>query len=158
MFEITKLAQSNITQLAMKIQSEGILRGFDIKDFEIELKNQNALLLQCDESAFCLFHFAEIDADLIEIWCAPNRRKQGLSYALLSNGIMQLNQLGILNLFLEVAIDNDAAISLYEKLGFEKIGVRKQYYARENGLYIDAISMKLEIEKFAAFTNAKKCT
>lgn len=44
-------------------------------------------------------------------------------------------------IFLEVRTDNEAAITLYESEGFERIGLRKRYY-RVSGA--DAYSMKRE--------------
>lgn len=41
--------------------------------------------------------------------------------------------------FLEVRVDNFRAIKLYEKFGFKKIGLRKDYYGKGK----DAILMKL---------------
>ena len=43
------------------------------------------------------------------------------------------------DVFLEVRVDNDPAIGLYESLGFEKVGLRKNYY-RPSGA--DAWTMK----------------
>lgn len=42
--------------------------------------------------------------------------------------------LNISTLFLEVNEQNKPAIHLYEKLGFEKLGVRKKYYNNNNGI------------------------
>ena len=41
-------------------------------------------------------------------------------------------------LFLEVAADNDAAVALYEGLGFKIAGARKAYYQRAGGENVDA--------------------
>lgn len=50
------------------------------------------------------------------------------------------NWMNIQRIELEVYIDNTAAISLYEKAGFEKEGYHKSY-AFKNGQYQDVISM-----------------
>ncbi len=46
-------------------------------------------------------------------------------------------------LFLEVAADNDAAIALYEGLGFKIVGARKAYYQRAGGVNVDAVILAL---------------
>ena len=46
-------------------------------------------------------------------------------------------------LFLEVAADNDAAIALYEGLGFKIAGARKAYYQRTGGANVDAVILAL---------------
>ena len=45
-------------------------------------------------------------------------------------------------IWLEVAVDNAAAISLYQGLGFEAAGRRNHYYARDGGAAVDALIMR----------------
>ena len=47
-------------------------------------------------------------------------------------------------IFLEVRPSNVGAIALYEKMGFNEIGIRKGYYPAQNGRE-DAIMLALEI-------------
>jgi ribosomal-protein-alanine N-acetyltransferase len=48
-------------------------------------------------------------------------------------------------IFLEVAEDNEAALALYRKLGFQEVGRRKRYYARRDGEPADALTMALTL-------------
>jgi RimJ/RimL family protein N-acetyltransferase len=50
---------------------------------------------------------------------------------------------GIHKLALQVWPHNDAAIRLYEKFGFEREGVLRAHYRRQNGELWDAIVMGL---------------
>ena len=52
----------------------------------------------------------------------------------------------IKNIGLGVKADNDKAIKLYEKFGFSKIGVHKDYF-NINGVYHDLILMDLNLDK-----------
>jgi ribosomal-protein-alanine N-acetyltransferase len=52
----------------------------------------------------------------------------------------ELRRLGVDKFFLEVKESNKPAISLYEKLGYEKIAERKRYYYGEEA----ALVMKFE--------------
>ena len=61
-------------------------------------------------------------------------RNQGIGTLLLENLILLAKDLNISTLFLEVNEQNKPAIHLYEKLGFEKLGVRKKYYNNNNGI------------------------
>ena len=70
---------------------------------------------------------------------SPNYRRRGIALKLLNNII---DNLSISNLYLEVSRINNKAISLYEKMGFEKNGIRKNYY--NNGT--DAILYKMELK------------
>ena len=45
-------------------------------------------------------------------------------------------------MFLEVDNGNTAALGLYRKLGFEKVGERQGYYKQENGALSTALVMK----------------
>ena len=49
-------------------------------------------------------------------------------------------------LTLEVRSSNIAAITLYEKFGFEKVGIRKNYYTHNNKTE-DAILMTRKIKR-----------
>ena len=48
-------------------------------------------------------------------------------------------------LFLEVAADNPAALRLYGRLGFAKIGEREGYYTRADGRPATAIVMARDL-------------
>ncbi len=58
----------------------------------------------------------------------PDYRRKGIASSLVGNliRICEINKLLYLNL--EVRESNCKAISLYNKLGFEKVGIRKNYY------------------------------
>lgn len=63
--------------------------------------------------------------EVIKIATSPNYRKKGLGKKLLNYVLDDLDK----NLILEVRVSNKEAINLYENLGFEKINIRKGYYA-----------------------------
>lgn len=66
----------------------------------------------------------------------PEYRRMGIGYGLISELVQYSAGCGITLLTLEVRESNISAISLYEKFGFKKVGVRKNYYKKptENGL------------------------
>ena len=59
----------------------------------------------------------------------PRQRRRGLGRALVeaAAGLAATQSAG--SLFLEVAHDNVAALALYAAAGFERVGLRKGYYA-----------------------------
>lgn len=73
-------------------------------------------------------------ADIMNIVIEKTYRNQGIGTLLLENLILLAKDLNISTLFLEVNEQNKPAIHLYEKLGFEKLGVRKKYYNNNNGI------------------------
>ena len=65
---------------------------------------------------------------ILNVAVLENSRQKGIGKSLLEK-IIQLSQNRKLQFVtLEVRISNVVAISLYEKLGFEKVGKRKEYY------------------------------
>lgn len=73
-------------------------------------------------------------ADIMNIVIKKTYRNQGIGTLLLENLILLAKDFNISTLFLEVNEQNKPAIHLYEKLGFEKLGVRKKYYNNNNGI------------------------
>lgn len=68
------------------------------------------------------------EGEVANIAILPSERGKGLGNKLLLALLENLKARGAEKCFLEVRVSNLAAISLYEKFGFEKIGVRKRYY------------------------------
>jgi len=57
----------------------------------------------------------------------PSFRRRGIAEQLLRELIRQAKGLSFLTL--EVRSSNDAAAALYEKMGFQRVGVRKNFYS-----------------------------
>lgn len=78
------------------------------------------------------------ETDMMNIAVHPDFRRRGIAQALVESLVKQLRQRGSQCLTLEVRASNSPAIALYEKLGFQKIGRRKNYYRdpREDALIL----------------------
>ena len=74
--------------------------------------------------SFCLFQVVLKEAELLLILTHPQHLKQGYATHLLHKTLGRFE-----SVFLEVRVSNDGARQLYEKLGFEYQGSRKNYYA-----------------------------
>lgn len=81
------------------------------------------------------------ESDIMTVAVLPAFRKKGVGRALVNALFDELNGESDA-LFLEVRASNTAAISLYTSLGFERIGVRKNYYKSPTE---DAILYKKEL-------------
>ena len=77
------------------------------------------------------------EGTLEKIAVAPAYRRQGVAEAILS-AFLRFGQAHLAFLTLEVRETNAPAIALYEKLGFEPVGRRKNYYRQ---LHEDALLM-----------------
>jgi ribosomal protein S18 acetylase RimI-like enzyme len=85
---------------------------------------------------FCAWRqTAPDEAELLNIGVDPAWRRRGAATALLD----ALSRAAHGNIFLEVAEGNAAAISLYSKHGWDKVGVRAGYYHHGT---LNAIVMK----------------
>ena len=73
------------------------------------------------------------EAHLLNICVAPEWQRRGYGRLLLEH-FMELARAPLPGqMFLEVRLSNDAAISLYRGRGFNEVGMRKNYYPGENG-------------------------
>jgi ribosomal-protein-alanine N-acetyltransferase len=68
------------------------------------------------------------DSDLQTIAVAADRRGGGLASRMLDRLTETAVAAGCTHMMLEVREDNDPALRLYERLGFERISERPQYY------------------------------
>ena len=71
-------------------------------------------------------------ADILNIGIESNFKRQGHGTALLNHLIGDLRKRNISEILLEVRAGNKSAIQFYNKQGFEKISVRKNYYTKSS--------------------------
>jgi len=79
------------------------------------------------------------EAELLTICIHPDFQHHGYGKMLVEHLISYIAKNKIKKIFLEVATSNVTAISFYEKQGFKKVSIRKQYYHREDGVSEDAL-------------------
>ncbi len=68
------------------------------------------------------------ETDVMNVAVHPDFRRKGIAESLIETLIMELKNRGSHALMLEVRASNAPAIALYEKLGFQQVGCRKNYY------------------------------
>ena len=84
------------------------------------------------------------DVDLLDICIAAASQHQGLGTSLLSEMLSLLRSLKFTRVILEVRRTNRAAYSLYCKMGFTEVGLRRGYYPIDSGRE-DAIVMECKL-------------
>lgn len=85
--------------------------------------------------AFVLFQCVLNEATLLLVMVEDEHRRKGLAKSLLKQAFECLQKLEVEKIYLELRKSNQAALSLYERLGFCLDGVRKNYYpAAQSGL------------------------
>ena len=86
--------------------------------------------------------FDGYDAQVMTIGTDERFQGRGLGRRMLDNLLDRARTLGAAVVLLEVRVDNDPAIHLYESAGFERLGMRRAYYQPGN---IDAWTMRLDL-------------
>ena len=78
------------------------------------------------------------ETDMMNVAAAPSHRRMGIGEQLVMTLVGKLQKRGSHCLTLEVRDSNEPARSLYEKLGFEQVGRRPNYYRnpREDALIL----------------------
>ncbi len=84
------------------------------------------------------------EGQITNIAVLPNYRRQGYGAILTRKLIKECFAQGMQEIFLEVRVSNQAAQTLYRRLGFTVKGLRKQYYSKPTE---DAYIMSLVKEK-----------
>lgn len=86
----------------------------------------------------------QIEAEVTNVTIDKSMRGKGYGSLLLENALQKMKEKGVVNVYLEVRVSNEAAIRLYKKHGFEILGIRKKFYRFPDE---DAYVMKKRIEK-----------
>jgi ribosomal-protein-alanine N-acetyltransferase len=82
---------------------------------------------------------------LLNITVRPDLQGQGLGSRLMAKVSERAAAAGIGAVLLEVRPSNQHALAVYRHIGFEQIGVRKNYYPAAAGCREDAIVMRLRL-------------
>ena len=82
-------------------------------------------------AGYCGYWSVVGEAHVTNVAVRPNYRRLGAGAGLLCAMLNDIKAGGHSAATLEVRVDNDAAIRLYERFGFERAGIRKKYY--DNG-------------------------
>lgn len=93
-------------------------------------------------SGFVLARAAGGEAEILTLAVKPSARGRGLGRALMQAAASHAVSLGAQTMFLEVGIDNPAALTLYTNLGFQRVGARKGYYDSGSQSGGDALVLK----------------
>lgn len=94
---------------------------------------------------FVLVRVAADEAEILTIAVAASHRRRGVGRALIEEAMRRLYRDRVACLFLEVDAGNAAALALYHRLRFEKVGERKGYYAHGTVPGATALVMRADL-------------
>lgn len=114
------------------IEQEIFSKPWSKKSFLDAIQSAHTIYLAAEEKTgimgYCGIWLSGESADLCNMAVVPSCRRRGIGKGLLSEAIRLSIERGAEEIFLEVRESNHPAIVLYEKTGFERIGIRKGYY------------------------------
>lgn len=133
MIEIKDMAQEDLRQVA-EIESQIFSLPWSEKAFEESLNNRNTLYIVAKEKEKVLgytgMYISFQEGNITNIAVNPDYRRKKIGLKLISEILKRAKQIGVTDVILEVRETNVAAISLYEKMGFEEAGIRKNFYEK----------------------------
>jgi len=94
---------------------------------------------------YLFFHLVADEMHVLKIAVSPESRRRGGAARLMRAGMSMAVEYKVITAFLEARASNAAAISFYQRLGFEKVGFRPAYY--KYPVTEDAIIMRKNLKR-----------
>lgn len=146
MMQIKPMSNADISQI-VALEQLCFSDPWSSMAFHSELHNPLSLWLVALDDDQCLMGYIGSqtvldESDIMNVAVSPQYRKQGVATALIDSLCNALKDKSVKKLSLEVRKSNVSAISLYQKLGFIQVGLRKNYYRNPKE---DALILQKEI-------------
>jgi len=119
--------------------TEGIFRDCLQNQYPATLFVQQERIL-----AYAVSQYVVDECHLLNLCVRQSERGMGIGEKMVQYLMNQARKNDMGSIFLEVRVSNTAAINLYDKLGFNEIGLRRDYYPDRNGRE-DALVLAHEI-------------
>ena len=130
--KIVFMEQSHVEQIA-ELEQRCFSDPWSVRSIESELSNRLSLwLVALDGDTVAGYIGSQTvlgEADMMNIAVSPEYRRRGVAQSLVEALEQHLRAKGAYQLTLEVRVSNAPAIALYEKLGFQQVGKRPNYYS-----------------------------
>lgn len=124
-------------------------RQWSARSFEESLQQEYTFFYVAETAGaeiagYCCCERLYEEAEIVNVAVRPHLRSRGIGMEMLRHLLEQEKAAGTKRIVLEVRRSNDAAIHVYEKVGFIPIGVRKNFYEFPTE---DAVVMQLDMEQ-----------
>ena len=110
--------------------SVNVLKNFEMNSSRIIWKIEKIKII-----GFVYFFHVKDEIEIIRICIIKSQQNKNYGSLLID----EIKKLKIKKIFLEVSTENINAINFYLKNGFQRIGIRKGYYANQKNSSIDAL-------------------
>ena len=115
--------------------SESLIR----EDFAFGGKRYRGVEVDGELAAYAVYGFDGDAFNLMNIAVVPSARRAGIGRVLMEDFLAEAVAVGAADAWLEVSVENPAALALYRAYGFEDVRVRPRYYQPEDH---DALVMR----------------
>ena len=139
-FKCCDVELSDLNEVVV-IENNSHFSPWSKKSFEWSIRAKNTFKVFLEEKKIIGYYIALIAQDqceLLNITVTKSYQSLGLGNFMLEHLIFFCKANKVANIFLEVRVSNIAAIRLYDKNGFNELGVRDNYYrtlhGKEDGL------------------------
>lgn len=138
---ITQMNESHVPQIA-ELEKLCFNDPWSVNSIASELDNRLSLWLVAVENDQVMGYVGSQtvlgETDMMNIAIHPDHRKRGIATELIEALIQGLTERGSHSLMLEVRSTNEPAKNLYAKMGFDAVGIRRNYYRnpREDALIL----------------------
>ena len=89
-----------------------------------------------------------LECYLAELYVVPARRGQGLGPEAISVLRYLFEERGYHRLTIDPAVENERAVRAYERVGFRRVGIMRQYERGRDGTWHDSLLMDLLASEF----------
>ncbi len=131
--EFRRMQPEDLEQVAV-IEQQCFSEPWSREGFASSLRSPDTLYLTALEDGqvvgYCGLLRSFEEADITNVAVQEDHRNQGIAEGMLVELMRQGREWGIERFTLEVRISNQAAIHVYEKLGFTSVGVRRGFYSK----------------------------
>ncbi len=132
-----KLAELEEKYFSIPWSRESIVDSFKLDNYRFVVAEESE-----DIVGYCALYIAGDEADITNVVVDEAFRRKKIASKLLDFLFEEARKAQVKKVHLEVRKSNESAIALYEKVGFEKIGERKNFYDKPRE---DAILMSIEL-------------
>ena len=140
MFKTSEVTVKDLSEIN-ELEKELNLNKTKLNFFNQTLLNKNFKFIKLISDrqiiGFLQFSWNETDCDIISIGVIKKFQNKNYGKQL----VEYLKYLNFKNIYVEVSAKNKKALMFYQRLKFQKIGLRKNYYKKEKS---DGILLKLE--------------
>ncbi len=123
--------KDHVSQIA-HLETQCFSDPWSEKSIASELENPLSLWLVAEEDGQVYGYVGSQtvldESDMMNVAVDPRFRRQGIARALIETLIAELSKMGSRCLRLEVRVSNENARALYARMGFQQLGLRKNYY------------------------------